>query len=120
MKMYHDILRDVTQEYDAIQPGGTSRIVTIGGQTVGGGTKAPSVAFAFSDGPWYYKFNSSQLSCCDCFHPSAVGQNALARLMKSGLACSRINPCCKDTGDPLADGKCSVRDRKGRFYRGLL
>jgi hypothetical protein len=120
LKAYHDILRDVTAEYDAIRPGGHSRIVDIGGQTVGGGQKAPGVDLIFSDGPWYYRFNSNQISCCDCFHPSAVGQDKLGHLMKSGLACSRLNPCCKDTGDPLADGRCTATTRKRIVYRGLL
>ena len=118
--MYHDILRDVTAEYATIPPGGTSRVVMIGGQTVGGGIRAAGTEFVFSDGPWYYRFNASQISCCDCFHPSATGQDTLARLAKSGLACSRINPCCRDTGDPLSDGKCMRVERKRVFYRGLL
>jgi len=120
LKIYHDILKNVTTEYAAIPPGGMSRIVMIGGQTVGGGVRAAGTEFVFSDGPWYYRFNADQISCCDCFHPSATGQNTLAKLAKSGLACSRINPCCKDTGDPLSDGKCMTRERKRIYYQGLL
>ena len=120
LRTYHDILREVTAEYAAIPPGGTSRVVMIGGQTVGGGERAAGTEFVFSDGPWYYRFNAAQISCCDCFHPSATGQNTLARMMRFGLACSRVNPCCKDTGDPLSDGKCTTLERKRLYYRGLL
>ncbi len=120
MKAYHDILQSVTAEYAAIPDFGTSPVVTIGGETVGGGVKAVGTTVLFSDGPWVYRFTADQISCCDCFHPSATGQNALARLMKSGLVCSRINPCCRDTGDPLTDGKCLVTDHKLKYYRGLF
>ncbi len=120
MKAYHDILQAVTAEYAAIPDFGTSPVVTIGGETVGGGVKAPGTTVLFSDGPWVYRFTADQISCCDCFHPSATGQNALARLMKSGLMCSRINPCCRDTGDALTDGKCLVTDHKQKYYRGLF
>lgn len=120
MSAYRDIIRSVTAEYDAVRPGQTSPVVMIGGQTVGGAVKAAGTTFVYSDAPWFYRFSSNQLSCCDCFHPSAAGQNALARLMKSGLQCSRLNPCCKDTGDPLNDGKCLTPERKPRYYRGLF
>ncbi len=120
MKSYHDILKSVTAEYAAIPVFGTSPVVTIGGQTVGGGVKAAGTTVSFSDGAWYYRFNADQISCCDCFHPSNVGQNTLAKMMTNGLACSRLNPCCKDTGDPLADGKCATTDRKQTYYRGLF
>src|SRR5207248_1738936 len=69
----------------------------LGGEMVGGAAKAQGTTFLFTDGPWVYKFNADQLSCCDCFHPSATGQDALAKLMKNGLSCSRLQPCCKDT-----------------------
>lgn len=120
MSEYRDIIRAVTAEYDAVRPGQTSPIVMIGGQTVGGAVKAAGTTFVHSDAPWFYRFSSNQLSCCDCFHPSAAGQDALAKLMKSGLQCSRLNPCCKDTGDPLNDGKCLTLERKAKHYRGLF
>lgn len=120
VKGYRDILASVTLEYAAIPVGGTSPVLMIGGQIVGGGTKAIGTTVAYSDGPWIYKFSSGQLSCCDCFHPSGTGQDTLARLAKTGVTCSRVTPCCKDTGDPLADGKCQVTERRIRYYRGLL
>ncbi len=120
MKSYRDILKSVTDEYAAIPDGGTSPVVMIGGQTVGGGVKAAGTVFVHTDGPWFYRFNSAQISCCDCFHPSGIGQNTLARLLKNGLLCSGLNPCCRDTGDPLTDGKCAVITRKRTFYRGLF
>lgn len=120
MKAYRDILQTVTAEYAAIPDGGTSRVVTIGGEFVGGGTKAADTVFVYSDAAWQYRFRSDQLSCCDCFHPSAVGQDQLARMMKNGLTCSRLQPCCRDTGDPLIDGQCARTELKRIYYNGLF
>ncbi|MGI8641179.1 MAG: SGNH/GDSL hydrolase family protein [Pyrinomonadaceae bacterium] len=120
MKAYRDILKNVTAEYAAIADGGTSRVVTIGGEIIGGGIKASGAAFIYSDAAWRYRFNADQLSCCDCFHPSAIGQDKLAQIMKNGLTCSPIQPCCRDTGDPLVDGKCSRRELKRISYNGLF
>ena len=119
-KMFRDILKSVTAEYATIPDFGASRTVTIGGETVGGAAKAAGTVFAYSDGTWFYRFSADQISCCDCFHPSGLGQDTLARLLKVGLSCSRQNPCCKDSGDPLADGKCAIPDRKRSFYKGIL
>jgi len=120
MRAYREILKRVTAEYAAIPDGGMSPVVIIGGEMVGGAMKAAGTDFIYSDAPWFYKFNSEQLSCCDCFHPSGIGQNELAKLLKTGLNCSRIQPCCKDTGDDLADGKCMRTEIKRVYYRGLL
>jgi hypothetical protein len=65
MKAYRDILKGVSLEYAAIPDGGTSRVVMVGGQVVGGGVKAPGTVFAYSDAPWFYKFKTDELSCCD-------------------------------------------------------
>ena len=120
MKSYHDIIKRVTEEYGAIRSGGRSAIVMIGGQIVGGGVKAFGTVFAYSDVPWFYRFSSAQISCCDCFHPSASGQNTLAALLKNGLFCTRANPCCTDTGDDLADGKCTTLNYHQTYYAGLF
>jgi len=120
MRGYRDILMNVTSEYNAIPIGGASNVVMIGGQIVGGGIKAAGTMFVYSDGPWNYRFSSDQLSCCDCFHPSGLGQNTLAKLLKTGLRCSRIHPCCKETGDALTDAKCATTEKKTRYYNGLL
>ncbi len=120
MRSYREILKRVTAEYEAVPIGGTSPVVMVGGQTVGGGIKALGTSVVYSDAPWFYRFKSEQISCCDCFHPSALGQDTLAKLLKSGLQCSKFSPCCKDTDDPLADGKCSVNDRKRTYYRGVF
>ncbi len=120
MKGYFDIIRSVTAEYASIRTGGTSPVVMIGGQTVGGVVKADGTTVVFSEAPWYYKFSAAQISCCDCFHPSGLGQDQLAKLLKGGLTCSRLNPCCRDTGDPLADGKCTTLTRKRTVYPGLF
>lgn len=119
MKAYRDILKNVTAEYAAIPVGAASRVVQIGGETVGGGTKPAGTHFVYSDAAWQYRFNSDQLSCCDCFHPSAIGQDALGRMMKTGLTCTPINPCCRDTGDPLIDGKCARIEQKKTYFKGL-
>lgn len=120
MKIYHDIIKRVSQEYAEIRNGGRSPVVMIGGQIVGGGVKAPGTTFVYSDVPWFYRFSSSQISCCDCFHPSGLGQDTLAKLLKKGLYCTRANPCCKDTGDALADGKCSTLNYVQTYYKGLF
>lgn len=120
MKGYRDILATVAAEYAAIPVGGRSQILIVGGQVVGGALKAEGTTVGYSDAAWMYKFNADQLSCCDCFHPSALGQDTLGRLAKTGLTCSRVNPCCRETGDPLVDGKCEVLERRNRHHRGLL
>jgi hypothetical protein len=120
MKAYRDILKSVTEEYAQIPNGGTSRVVFIGGEMVGGGVKAIGTQFVFSDAPWRYRFSADQISCCDCFHPSVTGQDTLARLFKNGLACSRIQACCKDTGDPILDGKCAKSEIKRSYYHGFF
>ncbi len=120
MKAYRDILKNVTAEYAAILDGGASRVVTIGGETIGGGIKESGTVFVYSDAAWRYRFRSEQLSCCDCFHPSAAGQDKLGQIMKNGLSCSAVNPCCKDTGNPLTDGKCTRTEAKRIFYKGFF
>lgn len=120
MRAYRNILRSVTAEYAAIPEGGASRVVSIGGEIVGGATKAAGARFVYSDAAWRYQFKSEQLSCCDCFHPSSAGQDQLGKIAKTGLLCSRLNPCCKETGDPLVDGKCARVETKRYFYNGIL
>ena len=119
-KIYRDILMRVTNEYAAIPPGEMSPIVTVGGQTVGGGFKAEGVTVAYSDAPWRYRFSGSELSCCDCLHPSAAGQNALSDHLFNGLRCTPERPCCADTGNAVADGKCAMPITDGRFIPGLF
>ena len=60
-------MKRVTEEYAAIQMAEHLRFLVIGGQTVGGAIKANGTDFVYSDAAWNYKFNSNQLSCCDCF-----------------------------------------------------
>jgi hypothetical protein len=120
MRSFREILKRVSADYAAIPEGGMSPVVLIGGEMVGGATKAAGSRVVYSDAPWFYQFNADQLSCCDCFHPSALGQDTLARLAKIGLSCSKTAPCCRETGDPLTDAKCLRTERKRVFYRGLL
>jgi hypothetical protein len=120
LKSVRDILKRVTAEYALIPDGGNSKIIIIGGAMVGGGAKAAGTNFLYSDAAWNYRFSAEQISCCDCFHPSALGQDTLAKLMKNGLSCSRVQPCCKDTGDDLVDGKCAKTQVKRISYNGLF
>lgn len=120
MKAYRDILKNVTAEYALIPEGGTSRTLFIGGEQVGGATRAAGANFIYSDAAWVYKFKAEQISCCDCFHPSVTGQDQIGKLMKTGLACTRLNPCCKETGNPLVDGKCERTEVKRTFYNGFF
>ncbi len=92
----------------------------VGGETVGGTAKAAGTLFVYSDAAWQFRFKSAQLSCCDCFHPSAAGQDQLGRIMKNGLSCSPIQACCKETGDPLIDGKCARTEVKRVYYKGFF
>ncbi|HEY0427596.1 MAG TPA: SGNH/GDSL hydrolase family protein [Pyrinomonadaceae bacterium] len=120
LKGIRDILKRVSAEYATISDGGHSAVITIGGETIGGATKAAGTTFLYSDAAWNYRFNAEQISCCDCFHPSALGQDTLGKLMKDGLSCSHVQPCCKDTGDALTDGKCARTQVKRVFYNGLF
>lgn len=117
---YRHILANVTQEYAAIPAGGASQLITLGGETIGGATKALGVQLSFSNASWEYKFASEQLSCCDCFHPSFRGQDLAARVLFDGFTCSETDVCCSDTGDPLADGLCVSEETGGRFVPGLF
>ena len=118
-KSYHDILARVTAEYAELIPGDSSAVITIGGESVGGAFKAAGVTLTFSEAPWVYKFSSDEVSCCDCFHPSTLGQDLLARVLFNGFTCSSTDVCCVDTGDALADGLCTTEDTSGRFVSGL-
>ncbi len=120
MKAYREVLKRVTADYSAIPDGGNSPVVMIGGEMVGGATKAVGNHLVYSDAPWFYKFSADQISCCDCFHPSALGQDTLARFAKDGLSCSKTAPCCRETGDPLTDAKCLTTERKRVYYRGIF
>jgi GDSL-like lipase/acylhydrolase family protein len=119
-KAYHDILENVTAEYVNIAVGAPSPTVTIGGQTVGGALKAENVSLAFSNAPWLYKFQYKQISCCDCFHPSRTGQDAIARILFDGVTCSSSDVCCGDSGDTLTQALCTTEDTSGAFVPGLF
>jgi hypothetical protein len=110
-KAYRDILAAVAAEYAAVPQGAT---------TVGGAVKASGVEIVFSDAAWRGRFDSGDVSCCDCFHPSVSGQDRLARVLMEGLTCGNGDVCCADTGDPLLDGRCAVEDRSGTFVAGFF
>lgn len=119
MKAYRDIIKRVTADYEAVPVGGTSPVVMIAGEMVGGATKAAGTDLVYSDAAWNYKFSADEISCCDCFHPSALGQDRLGRFAKDGISCSKTAPCCRETGDPLTDAKCLRTERKRVYYRGI-
>ena len=119
-RAYRDIMDRVSAEYAALAEGETSPETTVGGETVGGAVKAAGASLSFSDAAWIYKFTSEQLSCCDCFHASFVGQDTAARILFDGLTCGPTDVCCADTGDPVEDALCTAEDTSGTFYPGLF
>ena len=119
-RAYRDIMDRVSAEYAALAEGETSPETTVGGETVGGAVKAAGASLSFSDAAWIYKFTSEQLSCCDCFHASFVGQDTAARILFDGLTCGPTDVCCAATGDPVADALCTAEDTSGTFYPGLF
>jgi hypothetical protein len=78
------------------------------------------VSLAFSNAPWLYKFRSKQISCCDCFHPSRPGQDAIARILFDGVTCSSSDVCCGDSKDTLTQALCATEDTSGAFVPGLF
>ena len=110
----------MTAEYAAVPPGGTSPVVTIAGQTVGGAVKADGVAVVYSEAAWRIRFPASLLNCCDCFHPSPLGQHAASAVLFQGLTCTAQTPCCQDTGDLLDEARCTTADTSGTFYPGFF
>jgi hypothetical protein len=119
-RAYRDVTERVTGEYAAVPPGGASPVVTIAGQTVGGAVKASGVVVLYSDAAWRVRFPAALLNCCDCFHPSPLGQHAGSAALFFGLTCSAQTPCCGDTGDPLDDALCTTPDTGGTFYPGFF
>jgi hypothetical protein len=119
-RAYRDVTERVAAEYAAVPPGGTSPVVTVGGQTVGGAVKAAGVAVVYSDAAWRVRFPAALLNCCDCFHPSPLGQHVTAATLFHGLTCTAQTPCCKDTGDMLDEALCSTPDTSGTFYPGFF
>jgi len=119
-RAYRDVTERVTAEYAAVPPGGTSPVVTVGGQTVGGAVKAAGVVVVYSDAAWRVRFPATLLNCCDCFHPSPFGQHVTAATLFHGLTCTAQTPCCKDTGDVLDEALCSTPDTSGTFYPGFF
>jgi cysteine-rich repeat protein len=59
------------------------------------------------------------LSCCDCFHPSDVGQRHLAQFTWDGLACSDETPCCAPSDDPVITARCDERDTTSSYSGGF-
>lgn len=107
---YNQILSRVTAEYAAIPVGGTSAT---------GATKAEDVEIRYRDGSFNIKLSSSDLSCCDCFHPSDVGHQKLARYAWDGFQCSSGSPCCGSSGTSLGDANCSASDTTTFYPSGF-
>lgn len=110
-KAYRDVIARVAAEYAAVPEGGT---------TAGGAHKAAGVAIVFSDAVWRSAVADEDVSCCDCFHPSAKGQDKIAALLFEGATCGGSSPCCADTGDPMVDGVCGQTDASGAFVAGFF
>lgn len=119
-KTYRDVTARVTAEYALVPMGGQSPVVFVGGQWVGGATKAMGVTLQYSDAPWRYRFSSSHLNCCDCFHPSPAGQNVASRVLFQGFSCTASEPCCLDTADGYRSGLCLDVLSDGTFVPGVL
>jgi cysteine-rich repeat protein len=107
---YNEILERVTNEYIAIPNGGISAT---------GAPKAPDVQIRYSEGAFNFRFGSSDVSCCDCFHPSDIGQSKIAEFGWNGLQCSASTPCCATSGDPLIDAKCDALDTTTFYPSGF-
>ena len=119
-RQYRDILERVTYEYAAIPAGHASPTLTVGGQQVGGASKADGTYLSFSNASWEYKFTQEDLSCCDCFHPSSRGQTLASRLLFDGFTCSEGDVCCGEGGSAVDNGRCASEDTGGRFVPGLF
>jgi len=119
-RAYREVIARVAAQYAAVPSGGSSPVVVVGGQTVGGAVKASGVEVVFSDASWRARFDETDVSCCDCFHPSVSGQDRIARGLLEGIVCGDADPCCADTGDPVLDGRCAQEDRGGTFHAGFF
>ena len=119
-KAYRDIMARVSAEYAALPAGESSPVATVGGEPVGGAVKTAGTSLSFSNASWVYKFTSEQISCCDCFHPSFLGQDAAAQILFDGFTCSPTDVCCADTGDPVSNALGTTEDTGGTFHPGLF
>ena len=119
-RQYRDILERVTHEYAAIPAGHASPTLLVGGQQVGGASKAAGTQLSFSNASWEYKFAEDHLSCCDCFHPSLEGQALASQLLFDGFTCSEDAVCCGEGNSAVANGLCTTEDTGGRFVPGLF
>lgn len=119
-RQYRDILERVTYEYAAIPAGHASPTLVIGGEQVGGASKADGTQLSFSNASWEYKFTEQDVSCCDCFHPSSRGQTLASRLLFDGFTCSEGDVCCGESGSAVDNGRCTTEDTGGRFVPGLF
>jgi cysteine-rich repeat protein len=98
---YNEVLSRVSAEYAAVAAGGASAT---------GAVKADNVAVRYVDATFRYRLQDDDLSCCDCFHPSDVGQRKLARFTWNGIECSDDNPCCAESDNPLTSARCASLD----------
>jgi len=124
---YVDRMRMVVNEYQNITVGTTSKVVTLIGKTVGGATKAAGVKVFFSEVMWRVQVQPSWIGCCDCFHPSVIGQQMMANGTFNGGNCSTATPCCSDSPNPcnatqealLHDALCDAPVMDGTPYPGI-
>ena len=107
---YNGVLERVTGEYAALPEGGASAT---------GAVKAANVALRYIDATFHYRFQSDDISCCDCFHPSDRGQGKLAQFTWDGLACSEDAPCCPSSENPLDSARCVGMDTTSVYPGGF-
>jgi hypothetical protein len=107
---YNEILERVSAEYAAIP---------VGGLSLTGAVKAPDVHVRYSEGAFFYKFSSGDVSCCDCFHPSDSGQAKIAQFGWDGLQCSASSQCCATSGNTLTDARCDAVDTTSFYPSGF-
>jgi hypothetical protein len=117
-RRFRNVLIRVTNEYDAVPPGATVAANTDFG--TGNVTKATGVQISYTEAISNYKFSSTDIQNCDCYHPSSGAQNKISRYLYSGLTCTSTTPCCRDLGTSnVDDGKCRYTWTDGRKFPGL-
>ena len=117
-RAYKNILIRVTNEYAAVAAG--ANVPANAPFGTGNVTKANGVQVQYSEAISNYKFSSSDIQNCDCFHPSSSAQNKISRYLYRGLTCTAITPCCRDVGTSNVDnGKCRYTWTDGRKIPGL-
>jgi len=107
---YNEVLERVSAEYAGLPAGSASAT---------GAVKAEDVALRFIAAPFHSRGDENDLSCCDCFHPSTVGQQKLSDYSWHGLTCSDTTPCCAVSDDAGANARCDELDTTSVYPGGF-